>query len=71
MLMDWFSSHGMMPRRINTCNSIAAIEKIAVWGKSVSVLPTCVIQGEIDRGTVAELDVEPVLPKQPVSAVFP
>lgn len=44
ILMDWFSSHGTIPCRINTCTALPRSRESPVWGKSLSVLPTCVIQ---------------------------
>jgi DNA-binding transcriptional LysR family regulator len=71
ILMDWFAGHGLVPPRINTCNSIAAIQKVAVSGGGICVLPTCVIQDQLDDGTLVELDVGPTLPQQRMFAAYP
>jgi DNA-binding transcriptional LysR family regulator len=71
ILMDWFASHGLIPARINTCNSIAAIEQVAVEGDAVCVLPTCVAQHHLKSGSLIELDVSPVLPAQEIFLASP
>jgi DNA-binding transcriptional LysR family regulator len=70
ILMDWFAGHGLVPPRINTCNSIAAIQRVAVSGGCICVLPTCVIQGQLNNGTLVELNVDPALPKQSMFAAY-
>jgi DNA-binding transcriptional LysR family regulator len=37
---------------VNTCNSIAIIAQLVVTGVAMSVLPICVLQDQIDGGTV-------------------
>jgi DNA-binding transcriptional LysR family regulator len=71
ILMDWFASHGLIPAKVSTCNSIAAITNVAVSGGSVCVLPTCVVQDYLVSGELVELPIHPPLPLQEIMIAYP
>lgn len=70
ILMQWFESQGLIPSKISTCSSIAAIEKLAVAGSGVCVLPTCVVQERLAAGNLVELTVSPLLPRQEIFLAY-
>jgi DNA-binding transcriptional LysR family regulator len=71
VLMDWFASHRLIPSKIITCNSIAAIVGVAVSGGGICVVPTCVVQEHLTSGELVELSVDPPLPNQEIAIAFP
>ncbi len=52
IIHGWCGSDRAPMPIVNTCNSIAIIAQLVVTGVAMSVLPICVLQNEIDAGTV-------------------
>jgi DNA-binding transcriptional LysR family regulator len=71
ILMDWFSNHGLVPLQINTCNSIAVIKEMVLNNGGICVIPTCIVQPNVLNGSLVELQVDPLLPKQSMFAAYP
>lgn len=48
----WFSSADVEPEHVSTCNSLALMARLIVEGHGVAVLPTALMQAEIESGQV-------------------
>ena len=64
VLMDWFAASGLTPPPLALCDSVAVIATLVASGAGISVLPLCVMQGELERGAVRVIRTDPALPRQ-------
>jgi DNA-binding transcriptional LysR family regulator len=55
----WFDAADVEPQHVSSCNSLALMARLIVEGYGVAVLPTALIQSELDRGQIRLL---PTLP---------
>jgi DNA-binding transcriptional LysR family regulator len=67
LLMDWFAEEALVPGRMSTCNSVAAILSLVASGAGISPLPRAVVGEAIERGA---LDAIPVVPALPDARIF-
>jgi DNA-binding transcriptional LysR family regulator len=58
----WFATAGLAPRRLNTCNSLVVMARLAAGGAGVSLLPPPIIRNELAAGTLRLLRARPTLP---------
>lgn len=52
---DWFAAEGETPERINTCNSLTVMVKLATAGFAVSLLPITMLGVELSSGALREI----------------
>jgi DNA-binding transcriptional LysR family regulator len=52
---DWFAAEGEAPERLNTCNSLTVMVKLAAAGFGVSLLPTSMLGVELASGALREV----------------
>jgi len=62
VVMDWFADHGVVPARINTCNSVAVILALVTSGLGISPLPRALVHEHLASGRLRMLPTEPDLP---------
>lgn len=55
----WFRSRQIVPRRVNTCNSLNALAELAVHGLGVALLPTFHYEEELKNGQLKVVDADP------------
>ena len=68
--MDWFLSAGVEPLRVSTCNSLAAMVRLAVTGLGIAILPPSLFDAELAAGHLRSLRARPLLPFVTMAAVF-
>src|SRR5258708_1214207 len=56
---DWFTQAGETPLRLNTCNSLTIMIKLAVAGFGICVLPPSILVRELERGDLRIIDTKP------------
>jgi DNA-binding transcriptional LysR family regulator len=69
-IVDWFGTAGLTPQRINTCNSLAIIAKLAVDGFGISVLPPVVVAAELKNRTLRKIPTRPGLQPSHVTIAY-
>lgn len=52
---DWFAAEGETPERLNTCNSLTVMVRLATAGFAVSLLPITMLGGELASGALREI----------------
>jgi DNA-binding transcriptional LysR family regulator len=57
--IEWFGRSGLEPARLNSCNSLTHMVRLAAAGVGVSLLPTAIIHPEIESGVLHILETEP------------
>lgn len=57
----WFSGAGLVPRRLNTCNSLLVMARLAAGGAGIGLMPPSIIRGELAAGTLRLLRTSPAL----------
>jgi len=60
-IVDWFSSAGVAPRRINTCTSLSIITRLVVDGFGVAVLPAVLVRAQLKSRALRRLQTSPGL----------
>jgi DNA-binding transcriptional LysR family regulator len=58
---DWFGAAGLVPQRINTCNSLSIMSKLTLDGFGVALLPCVLVSTELKRGALRQLQTNPAL----------
>jgi DNA-binding transcriptional LysR family regulator len=58
---DWFGTAGLVPQRINTCNSLSIVTKLTVGGFGVALLPRVLVSAELKRGALRRLQTNPAI----------
>lgn len=58
----WFATAGLAPRRLNTCNSLVVMARLAAGGAGISLLPPPIIRAELASGALRLLRASPSLP---------
>jgi len=59
---DWFATAGVAPRRLNTCNSLMAMTRLAIGGSAVSLVPPAIVRDELGAGALRILATAPAVP---------
>jgi DNA-binding transcriptional LysR family regulator len=57
-VLNWFALHKVRPSVIHGCNSISAMIAMTRKAQGVAVLPTELVQDELDRGELELLEIE-------------
>jgi DNA-binding transcriptional LysR family regulator len=65
--MTWFAGAGVVPARVSTCNTLSVTIQTIVAGLTIGLVPTRVMQAELERG---EAVLVPVTPSVPGHRVF-
>ena len=58
-MSHWFSSAGIEPEHVSSCNSLALMSRLLVDGHGVAVVPTALMQPEIESGAIRLLPIKP------------
>ena len=61
LVLTWFGSAGLEPRRMITCDNLSVLVRLTVAGEGVSVLAPSVIESELRDGRLQLLRTRPVL----------
>jgi DNA-binding transcriptional LysR family regulator len=69
-VMDWFAVAGLVPKRMNTCNSLSIMTKLTVDGFGIAPLPCVLVASELRRGVLRRLHTHPSLPPGRVSVAY-
>jgi LysR family cyn operon transcriptional activator len=64
-IAGWFAAAGVQPSRINACNSLMIMMRLACEGVGISLLPTSILQTELEFGRLVVLKTAPKM--QPVA----
>jgi DNA-binding transcriptional LysR family regulator len=57
--IEWFGRGGLAPARLNSCNSLTYMLRLAAAGVGVSLLPTAILHPEVESGVLRILETEP------------
>lgn len=68
--VNWFRREGLAPRQISVSNSITIIAHLVSAGIGVAILPTRMVQADIDAGRVVSLRSEPKIDDSIMSAAY-
>ena len=60
-MSHWFSTADVEPEHVSSCNSLALMARLIVEGHGVAVLPTALMQAEIDSGQIRLLPANPAM----------
>jgi DNA-binding transcriptional LysR family regulator len=71
MVQQWFRSHGVEPRRLSFCSSLATIIQLTISGFGLSVLPVRAMAKEIAAGELRIVDAGTPLPPNDFVAAYP
>jgi DNA-binding transcriptional LysR family regulator len=66
----WFADAGAQPRRVSTCNSLSATMLTIARGSAIGLVPTRVMQDEVERRRAKQLPVSPDVPAHRVSICY-
>lgn len=61
LMVSWFGSAGLEPKRFSKCENINVIARLVAAGKGVSILSPSIVESELRRGEVEVLKVRPAL----------
>jgi DNA-binding transcriptional LysR family regulator len=67
---EWFGAAGLVPKRINTCNSLSIMTKLTVDGYGIAPLPSVLVGSELKRGALRRLQTHPGLPPGLVAVAY-
>jgi len=59
--LAWFGRDGLEPVRLSTCNSLTHMIRLAAAGVGVSLLPTAILQAEVESGVLRILQTAPAI----------
>jgi DNA-binding transcriptional LysR family regulator len=71
IMTEWFSTDGIKPMRVSTCNSLSAIARLTADGIGISILPLSMLSAELRAGALKLLEFAPELPSRRLYAVLP
>jgi DNA-binding transcriptional LysR family regulator len=57
--IEWFGRAGLAPARLNSCNSLTHMLRLAAAGVGASLLPTAILHHEVESGVLRVLETEP------------
>ncbi|HEY6631735.1 MAG TPA: LysR family transcriptional regulator [Rhizobiaceae bacterium] len=69
-IVGWFGSAGLMPARIDVCNSVAMLAHLVATGVAIGVYPNKMAENDIRRGVVRILKTTPPIADTPIFAKF-
>jgi len=58
-ITGWFAAAGVQPARVNTCNSLVIMARLAREAAGISLLPTAILRAEISSKALRILPVRP------------
>ena len=71
MVQQWFRSHGVEPRRVSFCSSLATIIQLTISGFGLSVLPVRAMAKEIAAGDLRIVSTGQPLPPNDFETAYP
>lgn len=71
MILRWFRQHGVEPRRVSTCTSLATIVRLTAAGLGASIQTASVIGRERSSGEIAPIPLTAAIDPLQFCAVFP
>ena len=69
-VMKWFGDAGAMPARVSLCNNVAVTRQAIVGGAAIGVLPSRIMQDDLERRHVRLVETRPSLPAHRVAICF-
>lgn len=67
---EWFGAAGLVAQRINTCNSLAIMQKLTVDGFGIAPLPCVMAESDLKRGRLRQLSTQPGLQPGAVTVAY-
>jgi DNA-binding transcriptional LysR family regulator len=67
---EWFASAGVVPLRIDTCNSVAMLAHIVRAGVAIGIYPSKMAEEDVGNGRVRLLKTSPPVADTPIYAKF-
>lgn len=69
--MTWFAQAGVAPPRVSTCNTLSVTVLTILAGLTIGLVPTRVMQAELERGEAVLIPVTPPMPGHRVYLCYP
>lgn len=69
-IQDWFATAGVMPSRLNTCNSLAVLERLVGAGFGVGLLPMQMLPSDRIGAPLRILHTEPEIQSHPMAIAY-
>lgn len=66
----WFGAHGLKPRRLNTCNPLTVIARLASAGTGAAMIPREMIHLSGEKLTLRVLESDPPIPSHNLCAMW-
>jgi LysR family cyn operon transcriptional activator len=70
-ILDWFDASDATPPAHNTCNDMATLIRLIASGTALSILPLCVVEGDLRRGAIVAHSSEPRLEPYQICIAYP
>ncbi len=69
-ITGWFAAAGVLPVRINTCNSLVIMARLAREGASISLLPVAILRAEFKARQLVILKVVPKIATHTLAVAY-
>jgi len=69
-IRSWFATAGVEPQRLNTCNSLTVMARLAAAGFGVTLVPIDVFRAEIAAGDLRVLRSTPAIPAHRMTIAY-
>jgi len=69
-IQEWFIAGGCQPSRLNTCNSLTILMRLAAAGFGVGLAPSAILGDDITRGRLRVLRTEPEIQSHPLAIAY-
>jgi DNA-binding transcriptional LysR family regulator len=70
VVMRWFATAGIRPKRLSTCNSLSVQTSLVRKGLAITAMPLDLISEELANGTLITFPESPALPRVSYSAAY-
>jgi DNA-binding transcriptional LysR family regulator len=69
-ITGWFAPLGRQPERLQTCNSLTIMARLAMAGVGVTLLPVAILHDELTDGSLVALQTSPAIAAHPLAVAF-
>lgn len=69
-VVGWFGSAGLVPARVDICNSVAMLAHLVTNGVAIGVYPNKMADNDVHQGTVRILNTSPPVADTPIFAKY-
>jgi DNA-binding transcriptional LysR family regulator len=70
VIMEWFGTGSLAPRRLSTCNSLSMLRRLICDGVGIGVLPLVMVQQELVQNALVHLTSYPQLKARTLQAAY-